>query len=187
MDTTKLKQIIENILLVTTEPVSFNMLYNLFDKQIEMSILHSIIEGLRLEYNERSFNLIEIGGGFCFSSKEEFAPWIKKFLKIDKTVRLSPASLETLSIIAYKQPITRVEIEDIRGVDCSGIIKSLIEKRLIKIVGKKDVTGKPIMYGTSNIFLEYFGLKGLSDLPSIKDLKTEYTGLEPEIQHTLFQ
>jgi segregation and condensation protein B len=115
----------------------------------------------------------EIAGGYQLRTKSEFGQWVKKFHKMRRSTRLSQASLETLSIVAYRQPITRQEIEDIRGVDSTGPVKTLLDKNLIKSMGRKKVPGKPMTFGTSGKFLEYFGLVKLSDLPTLKDFPTE--------------
>ena len=112
----------------------------------------------------------------------KFNYWIRKLLKLDRASRLSQPSLDTLSIIAYKQPLTRQEIDEIRGVDSSGVIKTLLEKKVIGPAGRKKVPGRPIMYRTTQKFLEYFGLKDLSDLPTLEDLKEELEGGDPPLQ-----
>ncbi len=99
--------------------------------------------------------------------------WARKLMGVVKAQKLSPASLETLAIIAYKQPLTKVEVEELRGVNADGVMKSLLDKRLIEIVGKKEAPGKPILYGTTKEFLEYFGLNSLTELPTLKDLQRE--------------
>ena len=133
--------------------------------------LREIMSELKEEYDtlNRSFAIREVANGFQFYTKTEYSPWIKKFKKI-RPARLSPATLETMAIIAYKQPITRAEIEDVRGVDAGGILRALLEKSLIKIIGKKDVPGKPLIYSTTPKFLTMFGLKGLKDLPTLEDI-----------------
>jgi len=133
--------------------------------------LREIMSELKEEYDtlNRSFAIREVANGFQFYTKTEYSPWIKKFKKI-RPARLSPATLETMAIIAYKQPITRAEIEDVRGVDAGGILRALLEKGLIKIIGKKDVPGKPLIYSTTPKFLTMFGLKALKDLPTLEDI-----------------
>lgn len=133
--------------------------------------LREIMSELKEEYNtlNRSFAIREVANGFQFYTKTEYSSWIKKFKKI-RPSRLSPATLETLAIVAYKQPLTRAEIEDVRGVDAGGILRALLEKNLIKIIGKKDVPGKPLIYSTTPKFLTMFGLKGLKDLPTLEDI-----------------
>jgi segregation and condensation protein B len=112
---------------------------------------------------------VEVAEGFQFRTRPEFGEWVRK-LKKAKTTALSQPSLETLAIVAYRQPVVRTDVERIRGVDSGGVLRTLLEKKLIKIIGKKDVPGKPIVYGTSKRFLEVFGLKDLSELPTLKDL-----------------
>jgi len=131
------------------------------------------MDELKTDYNARGIQLVEIAEGYQLCTREEYAEWIKKFYKIDKGSKLSQASLETLSIIAYKQPITRVELEEIRGVDSGGVVRTLLEKNLIKNMGRKKVPGRPMMYGTTRKFLEYFGLKSLSDLPTLEEFKDD--------------
>ena len=118
--------------------------------------------------------------GFQFRTRPEYAEWIKK-LKKTKPLALTQPALETLAIVAYKQPVVRGEIEKIRGVDSGGVLRTLLERKLIKILGKKDVPGKPLVYGTSKQFLEMFGLKDLSSLPTLKDMEGlgPSTGGEP--------
>ena len=117
-----------------------------------------------------------MAGGFQFRTRTELAPALRKLVR-DKTFRFSQAALETLAIIAYRQPITRGEIEYLRGVDSGGVVKTLLDRDLLKILGKKDVPGRPIMYGTSRHFLEQFGLRDLTDLPTLKEI----TALDPQL------
>jgi segregation and condensation protein B len=129
----------------------------------------------------RSFQLMEVGEGYQFRTKVEYAPWIRNLRKV-KPTRLSQSALETLAIVAYRQPIVRAEIEHVRGVDSGWVLNSLLEKGLIKILGRKEVAGRPLVYGTSRRFLEVFGLRDLSGLPTMQELdalKGE-EGLEPE-------
>jgi segregation and condensation protein B len=115
--------------------------------------------------------LAEVANGWQLATCPDQAPWVRKFKTVKVTTRLSRPALETLAIIAYKQPVTRPEIEAIRGVNIGGIVRNLMERRLVKIVGKKDVAGKPLLYGTSAEFLQYFGLKDLSALPTLKEFQ----------------
>ncbi|MBA4421765.1 MAG: SMC-Scp complex subunit ScpB [Syntrophus sp. (in: bacteria)] len=114
--------------------------------------------------------LAEVAGGYQFRTRQDLAPWIRK-LKAARPAMLSPAALETLAVIAYRQPLVKSEIDRIRGVDASGALKGLLEKKLVRIVGRKDVPGKPIIYGTTKKFLEVFNLKDLSELPTLRELK----------------
>jgi len=170
LERTEIKLILESLLFSTEAPIRLEKLNEIFpDTQIKD--LREIMSELNQEYVtfNRSFAIREVANGFQFYTKTEYAPWIKKFKKI-RPARLSPATLETLAIIAYKQPLTRAEIEDVRGVDAGGILRALLEKNLIKIIGKKDVPGKPLLYSTTPKFLTMFGLKGLKDLPTLEDV-----------------
>jgi segregation and condensation protein B len=133
--------------------------------------LQRLLDEMVEEYRkgERGFSLVEVAEGFQFRTRTEHAEWVRKLMKI-KTSTLSQPALETLAIIAYRQPVVRGDIEKVRGVDSGGVLRTLLEKKLVKIIGKKDVPGKPLVYGTSKRFLEVFGLKDLSQLPTLKDL-----------------
>jgi segregation and condensation protein B len=134
--------------------------------------LATLLEQLVVEYRtmNRPFHLVEVAGGWQFRTRAEYGPYIQR-VNHDRPTKLSRASLETLAVIAYKQPITRPEIEDLRGVDSGAVVKNLLERGLIKIVGKKDAPGKPVVYGTAPRFLEVFSLRDLGSLPSLRDLK----------------
>ena len=170
MERTEIKLILESLLFSTETPIKLEKLNEIFPDTL-LKELREIMSELKEEYNtlNRSFAIREVANGFQFYTKTEYSPWIKKFKKI-RPSRLSPATLETLAIIAYKQPLTRAEIEDVRGVDAGGILRALLEKNLIKIIGKKDVPGKPLIYSTTPKFLTMFGLKGLKDLPTLEDI-----------------
>ena len=133
---------------------------------------HRWLNELKEEYQRRSrgFILAQTAGGYQFRSLPELAPWILE-MKKTKPARLSRASLESLSIVAYNQPITRAEVEKIRGVESSGIIRSLVERGLLESVGRKDVPGRPLLYGTTRRFLEVFGLKDLASLPALPEIE----------------
>jgi len=170
LERTEIKLILESLLFSTETPMRLEKLNEIF-LDTPVKDLREIMAELKKEYEDlnRSFAIREVASGFQFYTKTEYSPWIKKFKKI-RPARLSPATLETLAIIAYKQPITRAEIEDVRGVDAGGILRALLEKNLIKIVGKKDVPGKPLIYSTTPNFLTIFGLKALKDLPALEDI-----------------
>ena len=149
----------------------------------------SLLEELSREYETRGGGilLVQVAGGFQFRTRPEMAPWIRK-LKSARPAMLSPAALETLAVIAYRQPIVKSEIDRIRGVDVSGALKGLLEKKIVRIVGRKDVPGKPIIYGTTRKFLEVFNLKDLSELPTLrelKDLQDDGNGLILEVAEEL--
>jgi segregation and condensation protein B len=181
MEIHELKQIIESLLFVATEPVPVEKI-----KEVTGAEKKNIIEALNeLMAHFRSENhglqVVEIAGGYQMLTLSENSPWVKKFLTVKSSGRLSKPGLETLAIIAYKQPIIRSEIESIRGVDSGGVIRTLLERRLVKIVGRKEMPGKPMLYGTTREFLEYFGLSNLSGLPTLKEFKeTVFQVSEPE-------
>jgi segregation and condensation protein B len=137
---------------------------------------------LKEEYSSRNLQITEVADGYQLCTRHEYNDYIRKFLKLDRSTRLSQPSLDTLSIIAYKQPLTRQEVDEIRGVDSSGVIKTLLEKKVIGPAGRKKVPGRPIMYRTTQKFLEYFGLKDLSDLPTLEDLREVLEGEEVPLQ-----
>jgi len=170
MDDVELRPIVEALLFVATEPLSLDRLRDLLDGA-ERSRLSAAIEDLREAYRRGNHGLaiVEVGGGFEMVTVGEAAPWIRKMAATKSAPRLSKPALETLAIVAYKQPLTRPEIEAIRGVDVAGVVKTLMDRRLVKIVGRKDVVGRPMMFGTTKEFLQGFGLKDLSDLPTLRD------------------
>tara|TARA_B110000914_G_scaffold214304_1_gene217040 strand:- start:142 stop:834 length:693 start_codon:yes stop_codon:yes gene_type:complete len=167
----EVKAIIENILLAADQPVSDSQFKNLLADKVEKIALNSILEELMEEYKSRNLQIIQVAEGYQLCTRNDYSDWVRKFLKFDKTTKLSQPSLDTLAIIAYKQPLTRLEVEEIRGVDSSGVVKTLLEKKVIAPGGRKKVPGRPIMYRTTRKFLEYFGLRDLSDLPTLEDFK----------------
>ena len=182
MERDELKSIVENVLLAADQPVNAAELEKIFLNTAEKNDLQVILEELKEEYQSRNLQILEVADGYQLCTRHEFNDWIRKFLKLDRSSRLSQPSLDTLSIIAYKQPLTRQEVDDIRGVDSSGVVKTLLEKKVIGPAGRKKVPGRPIMYRTTQKFLEYFGLKDLSDLPTLEDLKEELEGDDPPMQ-----
>ncbi|MBM15858.1 MAG: SMC-Scp complex subunit ScpB [Nitrospina sp.] len=182
MQRDELKSIIENILLAADQPVHIGELEKIFLTTVEKNDLQLILEELMQEYQSRNLQILEVADGYQLCTRHEFNDWIRKFLKLDRSSRLSQPGLDTLSIIAYKQPLTRQEIDDIRGVDSSGVIKTLLEKKVIGPAGRKKVPGRPIMYRTTQKFLEYFGLKDLNDLPTLEDLKEDSEDGDPHLQ-----
>ncbi|MBN1353413.1 MAG: SMC-Scp complex subunit ScpB [Candidatus Omnitrophica bacterium] len=164
-----IKQIIEALLFVGQKPLTMDDLRQALDGLNEDKIKEAIYE-LKEDYlkHERSFGIAELAGGYQIVTNPEFAPWIGKLFRREET-KLSAPSLETLAIIAYKQPLTRSEIESIRGVNVEGVLKTLLDKNLIKVRGRKNAPGRPIAYGTTEEFLKRFGLKGLESLPRLRD------------------
>ncbi len=169
MEQKKIKAIIENLLLISDQPVTLDKISETFDLKYGKDEIKSAIKDLTDDYSDRNLQIQEVAGGYQLCTRIEYSDWIKKFYKLDKRTKLSPAALDTLSIIAYKQPMTRAEVEDIRGVDSGGVIKTLFEKKLLRLMGRKKVIGRPILYGTSNNFLEYFGLRNISELPTLRE------------------
>ncbi len=172
----ELKRLVEAYIFAAETPLSLDRLCQLLE--CSRAELRPVIEQLMADFppENRGFFLAEVAGGYQFRTDTALAPWIRKLSK-ERPFRFSQAALETLSIIAYRQPITRAEIEYLRGVDSGGVMKTLLEKDLLKILGKKDVPGRPLMYGTSRQFLEMFGLRDLNDLPTLK----EFSALDPEL------
>jgi len=167
----KMKAIIEALIFASDTSLSLEKIRAVFP-DLEKKEIQEMIGQLISEYEARQggISIQEVAGGFQFRTHPELGQWIRK-LKSQKPPSFSPASLETLAIIAYKQPIVKSEIESIRGVDVGGPLKNLLEKKLIRIIGRKDVPGKPIIYGTTKKFLEVFNLKDLMDLPNLREFK----------------
>ncbi len=167
----ELVSIVEALIFVADEPLSVKILADVLEEDRET--IDSAIDELKNEYEQRSggLQLREIAGGWQISTRTEFHEEIRKFLKTRPNAKLSLASLETLSVIAYKQPVTVPEILEIRGVQSASAIKTLLDKRLIVAGGRKETVGRPMQYGTSKSFLIQFGLKDLSELPSIEDFE----------------
>lgn len=186
MEREELKAIVENILLASDQPVTADDLQSTLMNGTEKSELRSLLEELQEEYQARNLRIDEVAGGYQLCTRTEYSDWVRKFLKLDKTTKLSQPSLDTLAIIAYKQPLTKQEVEEIRGVDCGGVIRTLLDKKIVGLAGRKKVPGRPIMYRTTRKFLEYFGLKDLADLPTLEDLQEELSGeLEGNVQEEM--
>jgi|SRR5664280_706768 segregation and condensation protein B len=166
-----IQAVIEALIFASDAPLALEKICIILS-DVEKKEIKEAFEKIVLEYNERQGGIClqEVAGGFQFRTRPELSPWVKK-LKSSKPHSLSPAAMETLAIVAYKQPIVKSEIESIRGVDVGAPLKGLLDKKLIRIVGRKDVPGKPIIYGTTRKFLEVFNLKDLMDLPNLRELK----------------
>jgi segregation and condensation protein B len=168
-----LRGALEALILVSDKPVAAVRLARLTRQ--DLGLVKRALAELGEQYRGRGIVLDEIAGGFQFRTSPRYAPFVRTLVH-QKPTKLSRAQLEVLAIIAYRQPITRPEIEDVRGVDSGSALKVLLERNVIKIIGKKDEAGRPMLYGTSNEFLELFGLKNLRDLPTLK----EFAELTPE-------
>ena len=188
MEREELKAVIENVLFAADQPVSAGQLQNLFAETTEKDVLKSALDELVTEYQSRNLQLMEVAEGYQLMTRRDYSDWVRKFMKLDKTAKLSQPSLDTLAIIAYKQPLTKAEVEGIRGVDSSGVVRTLLEKKIIAPSGRKKVPGRPIMYRTTRKFLEYFGLMDLKDLPTLEDFNeselAEGQGLSDQISLT---
>jgi segregation and condensation protein B len=169
------KATLEALLFAATEPLPVQKISALLN-DLETKTIRGLLLELQIEYNrsERGMQIVEVAGGYQMATRPEFAPWVRLLHRSRKAHSISPASLETVAIVAYKQPITRAEVDAIRGVDSSAIIRGLVEAGLIEVVGQKQVLGRPSLYGTTKLFLKTFGLKRLSDLPTIEELKKAY-------------
>lgn len=174
---TEIKPTLEALLFTADSPLSVKQLEQIFE-EVDKKTIEQAIHSMQQEllHNMHGIELAEVAGGYVLRSKAEMAKWI---LRAKKTVpiRLSKASMETLAIIAYRQPITKTEIEEARGVDSSGTLRALMEKKLIRISGKKQIAGRPLLYSTTKRFLEIFQLNNLESLPDISDKST----FQPEL------
>ncbi len=173
MEEVQKKSVLEALLFVAGEPVSAGGLAKATEMQD--SEVKRLMDELTREYKDRDSGIliVEIADGYQMVTNPDLSLWIKKFKNINQSHKLSQPALETLAIIAYKQPVTKLEVDQLRGVNSDGAVKSLLDKRFIKIVGKKETPGRPFLYGTTKEFLQYFGLKNLSELPPIDDFLKE--------------
>jgi segregation and condensation protein B len=167
-----LKGILEAVLFVAGEPLTLDRLVTVLEGSSRAEV-RDAMSVLQTDYaaEGRGLQVVEVAGGYQIATRVDCAPWIKRLEKVKAGAKLSRSAMETLAIIAYKQPLVRGEIEQIRGVDTAGVLRTLLDRRLIRIVGRKDIPGRPIMYGTSKQFLQAFGLNDLSDLPALRDIK----------------
>ena len=166
-----IKYIIESLLFVAEKPLTVDRIKSIL-AQAETAEIRTAANELAAEYEERQggFYLDEVAGGYQIRTRPENTEWIKKLIQ-PKPLRLSKPALETLVIIAYKQPIIRSDIEHIRGVDCGGVLRVLLERKLVRILGRKEIAGRPLIYATTRRFLEVFDLKSLRDLPTPKEIE----------------
>jgi segregation and condensation protein B len=176
-----LKTIIESLLFVADKPMSAEKLVDIIE-EVDTKTIRATLEELLGEFNDpgRGFQLREVAGGYQFRTHPECQAYIKRMLKPPPS-RLSRAALETLAIIAYKQPIIRSDIEHIRGVDSGGVLRVLMEKKLVRVLGRREIPGRPLIYATTKHFLEVFDLKNLKDLPTPKEIE-ELTAQEPDLE-----
>ncbi len=180
MDNQNLSAIIEALIFAAEVPLTLEKIREILD--LPKKEIQGILDQLQAEYDmqSRGFTLVEVAEGWQFRTRPEYAHWVRK-LKKTKTFALSQPALETLAVIAYRQPVMRSEIEKIRGVDSCGVLRTLLEKKLIKIFGRKDIPGRPLVYGTTRYFLEVFGLKDLTGLPTLKEIESLGVGEKDKI------
>ena len=168
MDELEIKKVVETLLFITDQPLPverISQICNLKENKIQKAL-----DMLEEDYKARTLQIMNIAGGYQMATRQEYSLWIRRLYNNRMTVRLSAAALETLSIIAYRQPITRAEVEAIRGVEVIGPLETLLERRLITTVGRKESVGRPLLYGTTKEFLRQFGLNSLDNLPDINTL-----------------
>ncbi len=177
MEKSEIKNIVECLLFVSSKPLKPDKLAKIAEASINE--IEETLQEISLEYSSgnRPVFIQEVAGGVRIASRQKYGPYVKKLFEGRLTYNLSTAALETLAIIAYRQPVTMQDIEQIRGVSSSGVVRGLLEKRLVKLAGRKEALGRPILYRTSEEFLEYFGLQSLSDIPPLEEL-----GIEEEVE-----
>jgi segregation and condensation protein B len=178
MELSQLKAVIEALVFASPDPLTLRTIYKLLNDEPKEDVL-AALNALKADYVERGgLHLTEVANGYQITTRPEYYEWVRRLFNERTSNKLSVASLETLSVIAYKQPVTAAEIGEIRSVNTSGVLTTLLERHLIKIVGRKNVIGRPFLYGTTKEFLIRFGLKDLNDLPKIEDM-AQQLGFEP--------
>jgi len=172
MENNELKKIIEALIFSSDQPLPEYLVSNMLGKAAGDADIEALIKDIAKDYEDRQgpVELRFVAGGWQFATKKEYGAWVRKLYKDKTTLKLSNSALETLAVVAYKQPITRSEAEEIRGVEVSGVLETLLERKLVRIVGRKETVGRPLLYGTTQEFLKHFGLTHLSELPSIEEL-----------------
>ena len=188
MNSSEIKKIIEALLFATPDPLTQVKVNGIFDP--DTPNLKKFVDELNEQYSneDHSFEIRQVAGGYQLVARKEYEYFIRRLLSRSGRLSLSAAALDTLSIIAYKQPVSRYEIEAIRGVDSSGVIKTLLNRKMVKIKGRDTGPGRPLIYQTTNMFLEHFGINRLSDLPKLKEI-TELMESDPMLgeQIAVFQ
>ena len=176
--TAELRAILEALIFASPEPIILRQIFRILADEAKDDI-RAAIESLRIDYENRpGLQLVEVAGGYQITTRPQLHEWVRRLFHERSTSKLTVQGLETLAVIAYKQPITALEIAEIRGVNTSGVLSTLLERHLIKIVGRKNVVGRPFLYATTKEFLIRFGLNDLSDLPKIEDM-AEALGFDP--------
>ena len=174
VDGIETEKVIESIIFASTEPLPADRLQECIQREgIDQAFIKNVIGSLNSKYENHglSFRIFKIAGGYQFATLPQYDKWLSRLFKTKADRKLSQSSLEVLAIIAYKQPITRVEIEKIRGVNADWTLRSLMEKNLVTVVGREDVPGRPLLFGTTKQFLEHFGLNAISELPRLKEIE----------------
>lgn len=167
------KRILEALLWATAEPLLPEQIREVLGAEAESAVLRRLFQELAEEYaaQQRGLRIVEVAEGFQMVTDPALVSYVARLNRRVRTVRLTKPSLETLAIIAYRQPVTRVEMEQVRGVDVGGVLETLLKLSMIRITGRKEVVGRPLLYGTTREFLEHFGLRSLDDLPSLEELQ----------------
>ena len=174
----EVKAVVEALIFASPEPITPRMLYKLLADEPKEDVM-AALTALKADYENRpGLQMVEVAGGFQIVTRPDLHEWVRRLFHERSTQKLTAQGLETLAVIAYKQPITALEITEIRGVNTTGVLTTLLERHLIKIVGRKNVVGRPFLYATTKEFLIRFGLKDLHDLPKIEDM-AEALGFEP--------
>jgi len=178
MPSAELRAVVEALIFASPEPITPKTLYRLLANESKDAV-SAAVNDLRLDYVDRpGLQMVEVAGGYQITTRPELHDWVRRLFHERSTQKLSLAALESLAVIAYKQPVTALEVTEIRGVNASGVLSTLLERNLVKIVGRKNVVGRPFMYGTTKEFLIRFGLKDLGDLPRIEDM-ADALGFDP--------
>lgn len=174
MEDSELKKVLETLLFITDAPLPVSRIAQLCEIKNKERLETALVE-LRKSYDEegRTLQVMQVAGGWQLATRPEYGLWVRKLYQNKMTVRLTQAALETLCIIAYKQPLTRAEIESIRGVEVIGPLETLTQRRLITVVGRRESIGRPILYGTTSEFLRQFGLNSLDDMPKLESFNIE--------------
>ena len=174
----ELRAIVEALIFASPEPVTPKMLFKLLADEPQEDVI-AAVDALRADYDQRpGLQCVEVAGGYQIVTRPELHEWVRRLFHERSTQKLTVQALETLAVIAYKQPITALEISEVRGVNTSGVLSTLLERHLIKIVGRKNVVGRPFLYSTTKEFLIRFGLNDLGDLPKVEDM-AEALGFDP--------
>jgi len=171
VDQHQVESLLESLLFVADEPVAVRQLAKVLE--VGVKSIEEALEGLRAEYSQRGLRIQRKGERVQIVTAPEAAPYIERFLGLQLSGKLSTAALETLAIIAYQQPITRAQVEAVRGVNCDGVLRTLTRKGLIEEIGRLEQAGRPILYGTTFEFLQYFGLQDLAELPPLEGEREE--------------